>query len=229
MRSLLTISVHIVTFNSAATLRACLEGLRAQAFVDYEAHVFDNASTDDTRQIIRDAGIHLVESSDNLGYAQAHNRLIDQTESTYVLTLNPDVYLLPEFLGAMARALDANPALGAAAGRLLRVDQLGETPAVIDSAGLAMRRSRRQRLLGENTPVEPYPTEPCPIFGPDGAAAFYRRAMLDDVRVLGEVFDSDFFMHKEDVDLCWRARLRGWESVCVPDAVAHHVRAFRPG
>ncbi|MFN8450429.1 MAG: glycosyltransferase family 2 protein, partial [Anaerolineae bacterium] len=51
----------------------------------------------------------------------------------------------------------------------------------------------------------------------------------DDVRVLGEVFDADFFMHKEDIDLCWRARLRGWESVCVPDAVAHHVRAFRPG
>ena len=70
------ISVHIVTFNSAATLRACLDGLRAQVFTDYEAHVFDNASTDDTRQIVRDAGLHLIESSDNLGYAQAHNRLM---------------------------------------------------------------------------------------------------------------------------------------------------------
>lgn len=223
------ISVHIVTYNSAATLETCLEGVRNQAFADYETIVFDNHSTDHTREIVRDAGVPLVESSANIGYAGAHNRLIDQTESTYILTLNPDVLLLPEFLGSMQRALAGDAAIGSAAGKLLRVDRLGDTPTVIDSAGLAMRRSRRQRLLGELTPVVQYPASPRPIFGPDGAAAFYRRAMLDDIRLLDEVFDSDFFMHKEDIDVCWRARLRGWESVYIPDAVAHHIRSFRPG
>ena len=67
------------------------------------------------------------------------------------------------------------------------------------------------------------------IFGPDGAAAVYRRAMLEDISIGGEVFDEDFFMHKEDIDICWRAQLRGWESAYVPKAVAHHIRHFRPG
>jgi len=74
-----------------------------------------------------------------------------------------------------------------------------------------------------------YPATSQPIFGPDGAAAFYRRAMLEDIRLMGEVFDTDFFMQKEDIDVCWRAQLRGWGSLYVPDALAYHIRAFRPG
>jgi GT2 family glycosyltransferase len=53
--------------------------------------------------------------------------------------------------------------------------------------------------------------------------------MLEDIRVSDEIFDPDFFMHKEDVDVCWRAQLRGWSSVYVPGAVAYHIRHFRPG
>src|SRR5579871_4546847 len=102
------ISVHIVTYNSAPTIRACLESLQQQDFKDYQVRVLDNASTDDTCRIVAEANIPLIASRENLGYARAHNQLIDQTDSTYVLTLNPDVYLLPGFLSAMKAALDQN-------------------------------------------------------------------------------------------------------------------------
>ena len=223
------IFVHIVTYNSASTIRTCLDSLQHQDFKDYQVQVFDNASSDETCQIVTEANIPLIESRENLGYARAHNRLIDLTESTYVLTLNPDVYLLPGFLAAMKAVLDKNDRIGSAAGKLLRVERLGEIPQVIDSAGLAMRRNRRQQLLGDSTAIQEYTTPASPIFGPDGAAAFYRRAMLNDIRVMDEVFDSDFFLHKEDIDVCWRAQLRGWQSVYNPDAVAHHIRTFRIG
>ncbi|MBE0688522.1 MAG: glycosyltransferase family 2 protein [Anaerolineae bacterium] len=224
-----TISVHIITHNSVSTIQACLDALLNQTGVDFQTLVLDNASVDDTCRLVEDAGISLVQSNENLGYALAHNRLIDQTDSAYVLTLNPDVRLMPGFLEAMRKVLDENMKLGSAAGQLLRVDQLDDSPEVIDSAGVHMRRNRRQGLLGENISIVDYPEQSKPIFGPDGAAAFYRRAMLDDVRVMGEVFDADFFMHKEDIDLCWRAQLRGWSSVYVPAAVAKHIRSFRPG
>lgn len=224
-----SISVHIVTYNSQATLRSCLEALGRQDHPDFQVVIFDNASDDDSRTIAQSSGHRLIESDVNAGYAQAHNTLIDQTDSAYVLTLNPDVSLHPHFLSAMQHAMDANLKLGSAAGCLLRVEQLGDPSNVIDSAGLAMQRNRRQRLLGEGMALAAYPSTSQAIFGPDGAAAFYRRAMLDDIRVCDEVFDADFFMHKEDVDVCWRAQLRGWESTYVPAARAFHVRAFRPG
>jgi GT2 family glycosyltransferase len=129
----------------------------------------------------------------------------------------------------MFAALEAHPETGSAAGCLLRVNILDETPVRIDSAGLYMRRSRRQGLRCEHDSAAPSSSQIIPIFGPDGAAAVYRRAMLEDIRVQGEIFDSDFFLHKEDVDVCWRAQLRGWSSIYVPDAVGRHVRGFRPG
>lgn len=223
------ISVHIVTYHSAATIETCLRALLDQRDADFAVQVLDNNSQDDTAAIVQRFGVPLTLSAINLGYAAGHNQLIDTSDSDYVLTLNPDVQLQPGFLAAMTAALDTNPRAGSAAGCLLRVDQLGDVPQVIDGAGLVMRRSRRQGLIGDGLPVDQRPMEPARILGPDGAAAFYRRAMLDDIRINGEVFDADFFMHKEDVDVCWRAQLRGWEAWYVPGAIAHHVRGFRPG
>jgi GT2 family glycosyltransferase len=222
------IAVNIVTYNSANVIGPCLRALQAQD-ADFDVCIVDNASSDSTVEQLATGGWHIIKNPANLGYAAAHNLALAQTDSEYVLTLNPDVLLQPGYLSAMARALDSHPEAGSAAGCLLRVDQLDDTPQAIDGIGLFMRRNRRQGLLLENAPLADVPAEPHAIFGPDGAAAFYRRAMLDDIAVSGEVFDEDFFMHKEDVDLCWRAQLAGWSSLVVPQARAHHIRTFRPG
>jgi GT2 family glycosyltransferase len=224
-----TISIHVVTYNSAATIEPCLQSALEQRGTDFQIRVLDNASTDGTVACVESLDIPVMQPGENLGYAVGHNRLIDATQSDYVLTLNPDVMLQPGFLAVMGEALEKDKTLGSASGCLLRVEKLGDTPTHLDGYGLYMRRSRRQGLLGDGQPVTARPTSPQRIFGPDGAVAFYRRAMLDDIRVMGEVFDADFFMHKEDVDVCWRAQLRGWASLSAPGALAHHVRTFRPG
>lgn len=225
------VAVNIVTYNSAATIEECLVALLAQRDVTFQVRVFDNGSTDETVAIVRHIGVALETSAKNLGYAVAHNILIEQTQSEYILTLNPDVFLNPGFLSAMVNALGGKNAqqIGSASGLLLRIEGQGLQPFAVDSAGLFIRRNRRQGLRLDGAPIPTNPLTSVPIFGPDGAAAFYRRAMLEDIRVNGEVFDGDFFMHKEDIDVCWRAQLRGWHSVFVPDAVATHIRTFRPG
>jgi len=221
------VAVQIVTFNSAATIERCLHSVAQQQDVSCRLHVLDNASQDDTVQRIEAMGIKPLISATNIGYAAAHNLLLGHDDSEFVLTLNPDAYLEADFLAHLAAALQRDEALGSAAGCLLRWDEQAGAQR-IDSLGLFMRRNRRQGLRAHEQPLSARPTVPIPIFGPDGAAAFYRRRMLQDISLDGEIFDADFFLHKEDVDVCWRAQLRGWQSICVPDAIGYHVRSFRP-
>jgi GT2 family glycosyltransferase len=77
---------------------------------------------------------------------------------------------------------------------------------------------------GEGERDGPNYDESLEVFGVCAAAGMYRREMLDDVAVDGEVFDSTFFAYLEDVDLDWRARLKGWSSWYDPSAIAYHTR-----
>ncbi|MEI9812825.1 MAG: hypothetical protein WDO18_09210 [Acidobacteriota bacterium] len=67
------------------------------------------------------------------------------------------------------------------------------------------------------------------VFGATAAAALYRRTMIEDIAVMGEFFDSDFFVYREDADVAWRAQLMGWRCIYTPNARGYHVRAVLPG
>ncbi|MBI4234712.1 glycosyltransferase family 2 protein, partial [Candidatus Peregrinibacteria bacterium] len=62
------------------------------------------------------------------------------------------------------------------------------------------------------------------IFGISGACPLYRKEALEDVKIMGEYLDDDFFMYKEDVDISWRFLLYGWKSLYYPKAIAYHGR-----
>lgn len=221
------VAVHIVTYNNEDTIDLTLEALSKQSG-DWVIQIIDNASTDNTCGIITNWGFPLLKNQSNVGYAAAHNQALLLTESQYVLTLNPDVTLQTNFIQEMVNVLDSNRHLGMASGCLLRVDKLRTEPHTIDSTGIYLLRNGRQGLRAEGQKVEHRPTEQVYIFGADGAAAFYRRQMLDDICLTDDVFDEDYFIHKEDIDICWRAQWRGWKTLYIPDAIAHHVRTFRP-
>ncbi|MBN1121092.1 MAG: glycosyltransferase family 2 protein [Anaerolineae bacterium] len=225
----MSFSIQIVTHNSARTIQTCLESVSHQLDVAFDLCIIDNASSDETVSMILAAGFDVTVNVENTGYAAAHNQALELTTSPYVLTLNPDVRLEPGYLRRIQALLDSDPRCGSAMGLILRVDDLDDDTSIVDSAGTYMRRSRRQGLRFDGAPVDSVPNGVAPIFGPDGAAAVYRRAMLEDIAVDGEIFDEDFFIHKEDIDINWRAQLRGWTSALVPEARARHVRTFRPG
>ena len=67
------------------------------------------------------------------------------------------------------------------------------------------------------------------VFGATAAAALYRRQMIEDISILGEFFDPDFFVYREDADVAWRAQLMGWRCVYTPLARGYHVRNVLPG
>src|SRR5579871_1293762 len=116
------VSVNLVTYNSAGTITTCLESLLAQRNADFCVQLIDNASTDNTVNLVHQMGFDIRLNSQNLGYATAHNQGIEQTDSQYVLTLNPDVRLEPDFISSLTATLDDQQRVGSASGCLLRVD-----------------------------------------------------------------------------------------------------------
>ncbi|EOS54047.1 glycosyltransferase family 2 protein [Paenibacillus barengoltzii] len=226
-----TVSIQIVTYNSAKDIEECLNAVRQQTYPIQEIIVIDNASTDGTVERVRAYveqthanNIHLVANSTNTGFAPAHNQGIRMTQSDYVLVLNPDVQLGTEYVERLVRVMEQRPEVGSATGLLI----LKSSPDIVDSTGLLMNGIWRAFDRGAGEPASRWSASGG-VFGVSGAAAMYRRKMIDELSVDGEFFDADFFAYKEDVDVAWRANLLGWKAYYCAEAVATHERGWKKG
>lgn len=243
------VTVQIVTFNNKDYISNCLASLFCQS-ENHRILLIDNASNDGTftegiPTNNRDFTDVIIQyNSSNLGFAAAHNQGFRLSASKYILVLNPDVILTPNFIEELVNILKCDPRAGAACGKLLRLGYDGQTTNIIDSTGLIIRKNRRgfDRGMGE-ADLGQYDKQDY-VFGASGAAVLYRREMLEDIKIsvgvtnpLGpgiptnvteEYFDESFFAYKEDIDLAWRAQLRGWKCAYVPKAVAYHARGWQP-
>jgi GT2 family glycosyltransferase len=201
---------------------------RALAQEGAEVTVIDNASSDATGELARRGGARHLRLPERRSWAAANNAGIDATGGDAVLLLNADCFLEPGFLAAARSRLD-EPRAGSVTPKLLRT--LGPHPGdhldAIDCAGMLVDRRRKNDLAGHGSPAMAYDV-PGEAFGPDGAAALYRREMLDDCRLGETVLDEAMEKWASDVDLAWRARLLGWRSVYEPGALAYHVRSYGP-
>lgn len=225
--SLPHVSVGIVTWHPDDLLTRCVASVRAQDYPHLDLHIWDNGTTAASQALLSTlaAGHERTYSDANLGFAGGHNALIARARGTYYLCLNPDAVLSPGYVRTLVDVLEGRPQVGSATGRLLRLDR----PEVLDSTGMVMTRDQRHLDRGAGELADGrFLDGPEPIFGPSGAVALYRRAMLDDVAFEGEYFDHAFFAYREDADLAWRAQWRGWSSLYVPAAVAWHRRRVTP-
>jgi len=221
-----TVSVHIVTYNSAAYIDACLQAISNQDYPIKQVIIVDNASVDVTLEKLSGwlDHIELIKNSVNNGFAGGHNQAIQLSQADYCLILNPDVVLNPGYVHALIRAMEDDQAIGSATGKLL----FQANPHLVDSAGLVINKARRAFDRGANQPSEAY-QEAEEVFGVSGAAAMYARRMIDDISVNDEFFDEDFFAYKEDVDVAWRAQLGGWKAYFEPAAIGYHERGWKEG
>lgn len=211
-RDELTVSVVLITWNSAQYLRRCLAAIAEQTHRDRELIVVDNASTDDSAALAASADT-IIRNNENRGFAAAANQGIAAASGEFVVLVNPDCFLAPDYIEKVVGAMGEKDGMGT--GTLLR-----ESGAV-DSMGIRMTRTGRHLDMVA-------PSREREVFGVSGAAAVYRMAFLRDVAIHGEVFDEDFFAYREDADLAWRGRLFGWRAIHVPEATAIHVRQVTP-
>jgi len=193
----------------------------------------------------------IVPNSENLGYARAANQGIrmaiegkDQEEALksdpqeaafensghfekadYVVITNPDIVYSPTYFEELIPRMEERQDVAAATGKVYKYDFDRLQPTnIIDTVGLFAYKNRRIIDDGQGLIDEGQFDEECEVFGVSGACPLYRTKALEDVKIMGEYLDEDFFMYKEDVDLSWRFLLAGWKNLYYPLAVAYHGR-----
>src|ERR1700735_977461 len=227
------ISVTIVTYNSGRFIKRCLESVLEQKYPNLEVIIIDNASTDGTVDILEQFGdqcrIHY--NDENIGFAAAQNQAINLSSGDWVLTLNPDVLLLKNFIQALIDAGQADPKAGSVCGKLLTIRASFDLPEkqLVDSTGIYFTPMLRHLDRGSQEVDNGHYLNFEYVFGATAAAALYRRQMIEDISIGGEFFDPGFFVYREDADVAWRAQLMGWRCIYTPLARGYHVRNVLPG
>jgi GT2 family glycosyltransferase len=217
------VSVVIPNWNGERFLGLCLGSLREQSFEDFDTVLVDNASSDGSLGLVeRDfPEVRVVRLEENGGFSVAVNAGIRSSEAEHVALLNNDTEVDPGWLEALVRAAGRHPEAGLFASKLLDFYDRR----VLDGAGDALRLSGLPYRLGHGEVDRGQFDRPGYVFSACGAAALYRRAMLEDIGP----FDEDFVSYCEDGDLSFRAQLAGYRCVYVPDAVVYHMGSASTG
>jgi GT2 family glycosyltransferase len=226
-----SLSVVIVTYNSAGTIERCLASLQPQLRQSDEVFVVDNASTDVGPGSIhlRHPGLRIIRNVKNVGFARACNQAIRIATGRFILLLNPDTQL---DAGAIARAvgyLRSHPDAGVLGAKVRLQDGRVDPAAhrsfkqvgtyfykVLGLSRLFPRHPRFGRYYLSHRRLN-HVSEVDSVVG---AFLLIRSQVVDAIGLL----DERFFMYCEDEDWCWRAKCAGWRVVYHPGVVVRHQK-----
>lgn len=202
------LSVIIVTYRSAACIANCVASVRAQQGVPFELIVVDNASPDNTVEVVRGLGdgVQLLANRDNIGFGRGCNQGFGLSHGRFVYLLNPDARLVrPDALARLRQVMDEHPRWGMAGTRVVGEDG-HVTEAATTYPGQARTKADLTHLPGSIAWVV-------------GASMIFRREVFS---ALGG-FDPDFFLYSEEIDLCLRLRKLGHEIGFVNEVEVRHI------
>ena len=220
METPLDITVIIVSWNVAGLLRDCLDSLaRTRGDLSLEVIVVDNASTDNTLEMLRTrfSSVGVIANKENCGFARANNQAIALARGRFVLLLNPDTLVSEGALGTLFEFLEMHSAAGAVGPNLRSPNGKPDFCSARRSSSLTAAllidalRLRSAPLVGpllHRWLVTPYDYETTQrVEAISGAAMLVRRELLQSLGGFGE----EFLHGGEDLDLCFRIRRAGWE------------------
>jgi GT2 family glycosyltransferase len=210
------ISVIVVNWNGKCLLGECLSALRQQTFRDFETILVDNGSEDGSVEYVRTQfpEAKVVPLADNRGFTGGNVAGYEQASGDLIVLLNNDTEAHPKWLEEIHSASQAYPNAGSFASKMLYFDDRGR----VENCGFDLGLVGATVDLGRDEPDGPVWAQPRKVFGGCGGAVAYRRRMLEEIGFL----DPEFFMIYEDVDLSFRAQLRGYECVYIPSAIVYH-------
>jgi GT2 family glycosyltransferase len=230
------VSVIVVSFNTQAMLRQCLQSVLAECSrhaLAAEILVVDNASSDGSADMVDHefsasaAPVRLIRSDVNLGFGVANNVAFEAASGRYLVLLNSDAFFHPGGLRLALEHMDANPAAGIGGGRLVGRNGEAQPSArtfhsiwldALVLTGLADRYPH-SRIFGAPDRTWADPNQPAEVDWLPGAFLIIRRETL----VEAGLFDPDFFLYYEEVDLCRRVQAAGFRILYWPDIVVTHI------
>jgi GT2 family glycosyltransferase len=212
------VSAIIVNWNGAPHLRVCLPSLRSQSFNSLEIIVVDNGSSDDSAEVAREFPVRWLGLKENMGLGPALNRGAGIAAGDFLLFVNNDMRFDPGFVAALLEPLLKDDQIFATDG--MQYDWDGSAPGHL-AARLTNVRPKGQSSV-ELVPGLYFFQEPsavaAPVFMASAASMMVRRTFFE--KLAG--FDDRLPLGYEDVEICWRAGIRGWKTVYIPKAICWH-------
>jgi GT2 family glycosyltransferase len=233
------LSIGIVSTDEKSFLERCLEHIyeNIPPTISYEVIVIDNHSTDGTSEYIKvkHPKIELLINDSRKGFALNRNILTRRSVGNYFLILDANAFITRGYIEELINILDNNKNSAIASGKLLKADINGmpvlgpNGKHMIDSTGHIINKSYNVLNRGEMEEDNGQFDRPSKIFGVCTAATLFKREALEKLNVFNEYFDEEICSHKEDVDICWRADLYGYDCMYTSNAVAFHCRSWPRG
>ena len=219
---MMEVTVVVPNYNGIQYLETCLDALERQTAADFRTVLVDNGSTDGSLELVRKKypQVQTVALPGNTGFSGAVNAGIRAAETPYVILLNNDTEVFPEFVEALVSGIKQRPGAFSCAAKMIQYhhrDRLDDAGNYYNAFGWAYAR-------GKDKSAEKYGT-PCRIFAACAGAAIYRMEYLKQTGL----FDEEHFVYLEDLDLGYRARIAGYENWYLPDAKVYHVGSGTSG
>lgn len=217
-----TLAIVILNYNGKGYLEKFLPNVIEHS-PGHEIIVADNCSTDDSIVFMKEKypQIRLIELAENGGFAKGYNEALKQVEADFFLLLNSDIEVTTGWCEKLLRTLEDETVAGVQPKVLSyqnksHFEHAGAAGGFLDRDYFPYCRGRIFEITEED---QGQYQEPMEIFWATGAAVLIRSSVFREVGG----FDEDFFAHMEEIDLCWRAKRRGWRFMVNPDAVVYHV------
>ncbi len=221
-------TIVIVNWNTAELTRRCIESVAATTSVPYEVVLVDNASSDNSVDVIRTSlpWVRLLQNSSNRGFARANNQVLGEAGAEFVLLLNPDTLVHGGAVDRMVRFLRERPRAAAVGCMLLNEDgslqpSCRSFPTPLKHLAEVLRLPalcRHVPILNQRYILAWNHDTVRAVDWISGACLMLRREAIRDVGVL----DEDYFMYGEELDWCFRARQRGWLIYYMPEVRVTH-------
>jgi GT2 family glycosyltransferase len=224
------VSILIVSFNTRAVLRECLESIEREASgLDVEVSIVDNNSSDGSPEMIEQEfpAARLIRSQVNLGFGAANNAALEGCRGRYIVLLNSDAFLCPGSLRLAVQHMDENPRAGLAGGRLVGRDFSWQPsarmfPGILSDltvmTGVAARYPK-SRVFGHFDRTWADQSLASEVDWVPGAFSIIRSDLLERIGF----FDPAFFLYSEEVDLCRRIKSAGYQIWYWPDVTVIHI------
>lgn len=213
------VSIIIVNWNGLDYLKVCLPSLFGQNYKNIEVIIVDNASKDGSIDYVKKnfPKTAIIANSKNLGFAQANNIGYKKSKGEYVLLLNNDTKVTPDFLKNLINVLN-DKEIGIVQPKILLLDK----PTYLDSVGAFLTPTGFLYHYGVNKPDQPKYSKRIYTYSAKGACILIRREVLEKTEIEGNIFDPDYFAYFEETDLCHRVWLSGFKIAYEPKSVIYH-------
>lgn len=214
------VTVIIPNYNGLAFMEPCMAALEKQTCRDFTVLVVDNGSADGSAEWLREHDVPAVFLSENTGFSGAVNTGIRASDTPYVILLNNDTEVEPDYVEQLLRAIEGSPRIFSVSPKMVQMyhrelmDDAGDMYSIM---GWAYQRGVGQEIGRYD--------RPCHIFSACAGAAIYRREVFEEIGY----FDEMHFAYLEDIDVGYRAKIAGYYNRYCPQAVVYHVGSGTSG